>query len=168
MGRQQCQLCWAEPHRAVPVPRRLPVLPKMSPRSGECTWTCLSYALATDAGSSIAPVPLPAPLLTPDMLRVPMTLRAPGPAAWQVAQGFAMAWQGSLAAAASALLLPQAVFCGLWCPRAVLVSVHRACPHLLGRWALPWCSPSLPCDECVLQSWLFAGRGAAQLRAVTV
>lgn len=144
------------------------MLPKMSPCSGECTQACLSCGLASDAGSSIAPVPLPAPLLTPDTLCTPRTLLAPGPAAWEMAQGFPMAWQGSLAAAARALLLALAVFGGLWCPRAVLVNVHRVCPCLLGHWAQPWCSPSLPCDQCVLQSWLFAGRGAAQLRAVTV
>lgn len=141
-----------------------PVLPEMSPHLGECTRACLSCGLASDAGSSMTPVPLPAPLLAPDVLHAPRILLAPGPAAWEMAQGFAVAWQGSLAAAASTLLLALAVFCGLWCSRAVLVSVHRACPHLLGHWAQPRCSPSLPCADCVLQSWLLAGRGAAQLR----
>lgn len=132
------------------------MLPKMSPHLGECTQVCLSCGLASDAGSSITPVPLPAPLLTPDMLLAPRTLLAPGPAAWEMAQGFPMAWQCSLAAAASALLLALTMFGGLWCPKAVLGSVHRACSHLLGHWTQPQCSPSLPCDECVLQSWLFA------------
>lgn len=103
------------------------MLPKMSPCLGECTQECLSCGLASDAGSSITPVPLPAPLLIPDMLHAPRTLLAPEPAALKMAQGFPMAWQGSLAAA---LLLAQAMFGGLWCPGCVHISWDTG--HSLG------------------------------------
>lgn len=67
-----------------------------------------------------------------------------------MAQGFPLAWQGSLAAAASTLVLALAVFCGLWCPRAALVNVHRGLSMSPGTLGTASVFP-IPCDDYVAE-----------------
>lgn len=164
MGRHQCPPCWAKPHRG-PCPKgscaqQAPGAAQDEPTLGCMHWPRSCRGLASDAaGSGISTIAQPAPLLIPGTLLAPRTSSLGG-----TARGSPAARPGSPAAAAGTLLLAPAVFCGLRCWRAALApfSASRDAGHSPGIFHL--CHVTI----AVLQSLLFPGRGAAQLRAIAV